>query len=142
MVVFWIGLLIVAPMMEFIFLFKTFCEARRLENEERQAHSKMAAEWAHSFGCVDVLIIVVLALVSEIHTVVAFNIGDECKPFESVMNSKRMLSVAGIGFAADTTCFNPVASIQMGLATLIGVVLMRMVCWRCVAMLRVSDKAT
>jgi len=74
--------------------------------------------------------IVMVISVYELHTVVKFNIGSECKPFESMMQNKAILTIAGIGFAADDTCFEPKSELQVGFWLALVAVLLRCATWR------------
>jgi len=118
----------IAPMLELIALLATglaICISRTLCH-----YCRFVADWVHSFGCVEVLMIVMVISVYELHTVVKFNIGSECKPFESMMQNKAILTIAGIGFAADDTCFEPKSELQVGFWLALVAVLLRCATWR------------
>jgi len=93
---------------------------------------RLAADACHSLACVDVLLIVALVTVKEIHTVVEFNIGSTCAPFASFINDKNLLTVAGLGFAASDSCFDPRPAIQSGFWWLLVSVVLRTAAWRLV----------
>uniref|UniRef100_A0A7S0B282 Uncharacterized protein n=1 Tax=Pyrodinium bahamense TaxID=73915 RepID=A0A7S0B282_9DINO len=92
--------------------------------------ARQAAEWFHSFGCAEVLLLVCLATLFEIQTVVYFNIGEECEPFEAIMDNKALLSIAGLGFAASKECFVLTPHLRPGWYVLLTAVLLRTVAWR------------
>jgi len=126
LVVYFFALTVVAPLLEFVLLAVDAFSSRSGRIARR---ARMCARWAHSFGCLDVLLIVVGALVLELHTVVKFNIGDECEPFGSLMGDKTLLRLAGLGFAASTSCFDPRPSLACGSAAVLGAVALRWSAW-------------
>eukprot|EP00929_Paragymnodinium_shiwhaense_P117420 TRINITY_DN8797_c0_g1_i1.p1 TRINITY_DN8797_c0_g1~~TRINITY_DN8797_c0_g1_i1.p1 ORF type:complete len:445 (-),score=64.22 TRINITY_DN8797_c0_g1_i1:15-1349(-) len=91
---------------------------------------RVLADWSHSFNCVDVLLWVSLVTVVDLRTVVEFNIGEECRPYENIMGNKPLLSLAGLGFAASEECFLPVSELQRGWWALLAVTFLRIVIWR------------
>jgi len=118
----------IVPMLELVALFTTSCALCISGFWYRRC--RLAADWCHSFGCVEVLLIVMVVCVYELHTVVEFNLGSECKPFQSLMNNRPLLTVAGLGFAADKTCFEPASELQAGFWLALVAVLLRTVTWR------------
>lgn len=91
---------------------------------------KVCAAWLNSFDCVDVLLIVALATLLDMKTVVDFNLGSECAPFQTIMSSRSLLTLAGLGFAASSSCFEPVSSLLPGFWLLLLCVLLRSLSWR------------
>jgi len=133
-----VALTFVAPLVELLALLtsavmsviarRTHASSRRSTRWHRMA--RQAAEWCHSFGCTEVLLLVCLATLFELHRVVDFNIGDECAPFAALMNNKVLLSIAGLGFAASDSCFEPVSRLRAGWWILLSVVVFRSIGWR------------
>mmetsp|Transcript_686 Transcript_686/g.1424 ORF Transcript_686/g.1424 Transcript_686/m.1424 type:complete len:470 (-) Transcript_686:113-1522(-) len=76
--------------------------------------SRFASDACHSLACIDMVLIVGAIVVAELHTVVGFNIGNTCKPFEMMLTNKVLLDAVGLGFAASDSCFDPKPKIQTG----------------------------
>mmetsp|Transcript_84574 Transcript_84574/g.217906 ORF Transcript_84574/g.217906 Transcript_84574/m.217906 type:complete len:445 (+) Transcript_84574:72-1406(+) len=133
---FWLALTVVAPLLEFVFLAADAIACRMATASWASKWTAIGAEWAHSFGCVDVLLIVAAVLLLELHTVVEFNIGDECAPFESMMSNRVELTIAGLGFATSDECFTTGPSLGPGSGILAAVILFRFGAWRLNDMLR------
>lgn len=90
----------------------------------------LAAEWLNSVGSIDVLLLVCLATLFEVQLVVAFNVGSECAAFAEIMNDKFVLGLAGLGFAASSTCFELVPRLRTGWWCLLCSSLLRSLAWR------------
>lgn len=129
MVVMFVLLTTVAPFLELLFLAATSLSAA-VGRRRAAGVARMCADWLHSFDCVDVLMIVVLITLIDLHTVVEFNVGSECKPFADIMNNRKLLTLAGIGFAASPSCFEPVPQLQEGFGVLMVAVALRSISWR------------
>lgn len=127
-------LLVVAPLFEFAFL---AADALALRYHPGWAHwTHTGAECFHSFGCVEVMLLVSFAIAHELHTVVAFNLGDQCTRYSAIMNNRPLLTIAGLGFAASPSCFDPGTEIGSGVVVLAASVACRFVAWRCNARAR------
>lgn len=95
---------------------------------------RVAADIFHSFACIDVLLIVALATMAQLHTVVDFNIGDSCDSFGVIMNNNVIMTAAGLGIAVSDKCFEPLPSLQGGFFWLLASVVFRFGAWRLVGM--------
>mmetsp|Transcript_53336 Transcript_53336/g.88419 ORF Transcript_53336/g.88419 Transcript_53336/m.88419 type:complete len:442 (-) Transcript_53336:25-1350(-) len=93
-------------------------------------YGRVAADICHSFACVDVLLIVALATIAQLHTVVDFNIGDSCTSFGGIMSNNVLMTVAGLGFAVSDKCFEPLPGLQSGFFWLLASVVFRFGAWR------------
>lgn len=91
---------------------------------------QLAALASHSCACIDVLLLVALATLAELHTVVKFNIGAACDDFSSMISNEAILSIAGLGFAASDSCFDPTVQLQSGFWWLLASIVARTAAWR------------
>jgi len=89
-------------------------------------YCRFASDACHSLSCIDILLIVCIVVVEEIHTVVKFNIGEACSPFASFLSNKMLLDAVGLGFAASDVCFDPVTRLQTGFWWLGSAMVLRM----------------
>jgi len=96
--------------------------------------SEITAAWLSSFAILDVFILVAIPVLTELHTVVDFNMGDECKPFASLMSNGPLLKMAGLGFATSDSCFDPHLTLRSGWWLLLVSVVLRITAWRGVAL--------
>mmetsp|Transcript_141006 Transcript_141006/g.438355 ORF Transcript_141006/g.438355 Transcript_141006/m.438355 type:complete len:447 (+) Transcript_141006:59-1399(+) len=126
----------VVPLLELLAL--AGCGLAALLPKTRRAWGRgfnQTAAWLSSFGVVDVYLLVCLAVLFEIKTVVDFNIGDECKPFAPLMNNNFLLGIAGLRFAASSTCFEPRPFLLGGWWFLLVSVVLRTCAWRAASLL-------
>lgn len=140
--VLFIFLVFVAPLLEFVFLlFSSLASLLPAARKTWPGRFEACAAWLSSFGVVDVYLIVCLAVIFEIKTVVDFNIGDECAPFSALMDNPLVLRIAGLAFAASSSCFDPIPSIEKGWYILLVSILVRTAAWRCISWMPKEETA-
>lgn len=115
----------VVPLLELLLL----AVSSALPEGLRRRRSIAVASWCHSIDCMEVVLIAVLVTVWQLSRVVSFNIGNECAPFASIMNSRPLLTVAGVGFLASSDCFLAIATLGLGWWLLLGSVALRTGAW-------------
>lgn len=124
-------LTVIAPLLELVALI--VCAMSDVQTRWQNGVVLVAA-WLSSVGCIDVLLLVCLATLFEVQMVVDFNVGRECAAFADIMNDKVVLGLAGLGFAASSSCFELVPRLRTGWWCLLGSVLLRSLAWRLQAM--------
>jgi len=120
-------LTVTAPLLEFVAIIACAMSGVQTRWQKRVA---LVAEWLSSIGCIDVLLLVCLATLFEVQMVVDFNVGRECAAFADIMNDKVVLGLAGLGFAASSSCFELVPRLRMGWWYLLCSIILRSLAWR------------
>jgi len=85
------------------------------------------AGWVRSFACADVLLLVTLACVVDLQRVVAFNVGDQCKSFGTLMSNHLLMQTLGLGTASSSDCLFIDAQIQPGWFVLAAATVLRVI---------------
>jgi len=88
---------------------------------------RTCAGWMRSFACADVLLLVTAAAVYDLQKVVAFNVGNQCESFATLMNNRLFMQTLGLGDAASSDCLLMNACFQPGWLVLATATVLRII---------------